>query len=443
MQRLTSLTLLICFLFAFFLLGCDGNGCGTSHSEDQKAIRPIVFVHGMAGSGDQFESQFLRFASNGYPENYFTGFDHNTIADGTRQERLDATIDEVLRTTGADKIDLVGHSMGTAVSQNYLSESSQAAKVAHYVNVDGNAARALPGNVPSMSIIATMGGEIANGENVYLTNNTHVQAVSSPEVFASMYEFFTGEAPVTTQILPSSSDTIALKGRIVNFITNIVQEDATISIYEVDPATGHRLSSQPAYVKEPVSDGSFAFLNAKQGASYEFNVTLPDSEQQGHWYYEPFVRTDTMIRLKFTAPGSALFNMMDTSPTASSVTVVRNREMLGDDSGGGGVDSLRINGTEVCEDILPGGADISSSGPIGLLIYDLNSDGVSDLSSMGDTFSAIPFVNSIDLVIPAAAAADSTVEVVLQDRCSGLTQTVHVPNYPSDEHKMFVQFLSR
>ena len=32
-------------------------------------IKPIIFVHGFAGSAAQFESQAMRFTTNGYPAN--------------------------------------------------------------------------------------------------------------------------------------------------------------------------------------------------------------------------------------------------------------------------------------------------------------------------------------------------------------------------------------
>jgi triacylglycerol esterase/lipase EstA (alpha/beta hydrolase family) len=35
-----------------------------------RALRPIVFVHGATGSGAQYETQAMRFASNGYPASY-------------------------------------------------------------------------------------------------------------------------------------------------------------------------------------------------------------------------------------------------------------------------------------------------------------------------------------------------------------------------------------
>jgi hypothetical protein len=147
-----------------------------------------------------------------------------------------------------------------------------------------------------------------------------------------------------------------------------------------------------------------------------------------------------MIRLKYAEPGSMLFNMIDPSPSASCVIIVRNREMLGSNQGGAGVDSIKINGDEVCEGILPGAAGINS-GPMGLLIFDVNSDGKSNLNGMGAPFRAIPFVDSVDLVIPAAESAADTVRIVEKDRYSGKTQTINIPNYPSSTHKTFIQFL--
>ena len=56
--------------------------------------------------------------------------------------RLDALIDEMRTKTGAEQVDLMGHSLGTTVSFNYLATPEHAAKVAHYVNIDGRQAAA-------------------------------------------------------------------------------------------------------------------------------------------------------------------------------------------------------------------------------------------------------------------------------------------------------------
>lgn len=39
----------------------------SAHPSYQPRFNPVIFVHGGAGSGAQFESQKMRFTSNGYP----------------------------------------------------------------------------------------------------------------------------------------------------------------------------------------------------------------------------------------------------------------------------------------------------------------------------------------------------------------------------------------
>src|SRR4030042_3199433 len=105
-------------------------------------INPIIFVHGFAGSAAQFESQAMRFESNGYPANYITAYEYDS-SPGLSPEfppadvlaGIDQLIATVLKYSGADKVDGVGHSLGTKVMQTYLKSSPErAAKVTHYVN---------------------------------------------------------------------------------------------------------------------------------------------------------------------------------------------------------------------------------------------------------------------------------------------------------------------
>ena len=59
----------------------------------------MIFVHGGAGSGGQFESQALRFTSNGYPQQIIEVLEYDsTFSVNTREQvlaNLDALIAEV------------------------------------------------------------------------------------------------------------------------------------------------------------------------------------------------------------------------------------------------------------------------------------------------------------------------------------------------------------
>ncbi|MFD0785694.1 alpha/beta hydrolase, partial [Micromonospora azadirachtae] len=117
-----------------------GARAGTSY-------RPVIFVHGSAGSASQFQTQAKRLASNGYPIDIIEAqeYDSPNVAAILPQiyAELDARIGRLLTGSGADKVDLLAHSLGTFVMQSYLGSSpARAGRVAHYVNLDGRTATA-------------------------------------------------------------------------------------------------------------------------------------------------------------------------------------------------------------------------------------------------------------------------------------------------------------
>ena len=111
---------------------CDGDA-GRAAGPDagcDPTTTPIVFAHGFLEVGDAFANQSMRFAANGYCRSRIYAFDWNTLG-GLRDEveRLTVFIDDVLAETGADRVDLIGHSAGTGLSASYLKDPVNADKV--------------------------------------------------------------------------------------------------------------------------------------------------------------------------------------------------------------------------------------------------------------------------------------------------------------------------
>src|SRR6266481_1736058 len=106
---------------------------------------PILFVHGIEGSGAQFESQAMRFDSNGYPASWIDEVDYDSSRAVGDKSEVDQQIDEAIaalkQRTGRSQVDVVAHSLGTSVMYDYLTNGEKAAErkanVGHYVNVDG------------------------------------------------------------------------------------------------------------------------------------------------------------------------------------------------------------------------------------------------------------------------------------------------------------------
>ncbi|WP_029430563.1 alpha/beta fold hydrolase [Blastococcus sp. URHD0036] len=218
---------------------------------------PIVFVHGFAGSAQQIESNAMRFAANGYPEDRIVAYDH----DGAGLEieayaaGLSQVIDDTLAEFDVDQVYVIGHSRGTAVSNLYLSDPAHAAHVAKYVAIDGRPCPE-PAVVPCLAPTQAL-----------FPGQTHVEVATSKESFAAQYEFLVGEAPEVVDIVPQN-DPVEIAGRAVNFPANTGRE-ATLDIWAIDPDTGARTGDEPHASEVLGPDGEFGPIELENGAHYE------------------------------------------------------------------------------------------------------------------------------------------------------------------------------
>src|SRR5690349_14490091 len=112
---------------AFCLIGTQPAGAHAASFNQN----PVLFVHGIEGSGSQFESQKMRFMSNGYPEAWVDELDYDsTRAAGDKSEvdtQIDAKIAALKQKTGRAKVDVIAHSLGTSVMYDYLTNRPNAA----------------------------------------------------------------------------------------------------------------------------------------------------------------------------------------------------------------------------------------------------------------------------------------------------------------------------
>ncbi|KAB2339968.1 alpha/beta fold hydrolase [Actinomadura rudentiformis] len=439
MKRLLGLLAAVALLFGMLPAA---SAAATSGAPNAKAEpRPMIFVHGFFGSGSQFQTQAKRFASNGYPATHIEFLEYDsTFANNTREQvhtALDQRIARLKAATGADKVDLLGHSLGTAISQEYLNSSAaRAANVAHYVNIDGGTATSLPGGVPTMAIWGEGGQSrsITGATNVYQPNEAHVETTSSVATFRAVYRFFTGTDPQTTDVVPESGQ-IQLGGRAVLFPYNVGATNARLDVFTVNPATGRRTSSQPVATYQLSGDGSFGPFNGSGTAHYEFLISRTGSTQVQHLYFQPFRRTDLGIRLLTSEPGSLVDWLIERNQRHVALLAYRNKEWWGDQGAGG--DTLTINGTSV----LNATTTPRSKRAIGLFAYDWRSDRATNTSVSIGLFPALPFMSGVDIFMPSANPPNGTVTMETRQRGgNGQTARIVVPNWPSNSNTVTVFF---
>jgi hypothetical protein len=424
---------------AILLLSIVAPGAVPAEPDRRPGHRPVVFVHGFAGSGAQFTTQAQRLASNGYPAELIEAHEYDSTSIGTILPQVWAGLDErvtrLLADSGADKVDMLGHSLGTFVMQGYLNSSpARAARVAHYVNLDGATATAQPGGVPTLAVWGEgdPARTIAGATNVSFPTQSHTQVVTSPETFTEIYRFFTGERPRTTRIVPQPPGRTMISGRAVLFPSNAGVPEARLEVYEVDGLTGRREHRRPQQVFQLSGDGSFGPFRAKGNARYEFAIVYPDG-QTHHIYFQPFERTNRLVRLLTSRPGEGLSGLMDESPRHSNLTVNRNKEWWGDQAEGS--DVLLVNG----RNILNAANAPRTKRVIGMFVYDRAADGRTDLTAPIPAFFSQPFITGMDVFVPAAPAHLGLVSVLAKPR-GGRLDNLTVPNWPSTDHRISLNF---
>jgi len=403
--------------------------------------RPLIFVHGSGGSGAQFESQAMRFTGNGYPDDslavheYDSTFGINTI--DQVWAGLDALIADRLAATDADQVDLAGHSLGTAVVQGYLNSSPErAGRVAHYINIDGRTATALPGGVPTLAVWGegNPARAIVGAENYYAPDQSHVQVATSPETFARMYRFLTGAPAATTDIVAEPPGQIRISGEANLFPSNVGAAGVTLEIWRVKASTGERRGHHPRATFTVAADGSWGPFAAVGGQPYELVLTRGDGSAH-HFYMPPFLRSDHFVRLLTSEPGTGIDLVRDQSDHTTSLTVTRYKEWWGDQ--GAQSDVLEVAGTNLTTPALAPRVKRVNA----MFAFDDGVDGVTDLAAPIPELFALPFISGADLVIPATTPPNATVPIRMVSRTGGgAGQVVNVRNWASATDHISVQF---
>ena len=438
-------------LTAALVLAAPGQA-RTGHHGSRSAFHynPVIFVHGFEGSGAQFESQKLRLASNGYPDRYVVVLEYDSLqyasglsgneisaAEKPLFARLDKLIAHMKAITHRQQVDLLAHSLGTKLMQDYLNSSrKRAASVGHYVNLDGFPAKSLPGGVKTLALwgtkgpISTPGRHINGAKNVLVPDSSHVQTATSPFSFRWFYRFFTGHWPKTTQIVPQKGR-ITLSGRALNFPQNTALAGATVQAWAINQVTGQRRGRKPIASFVVGGSGYWGPVVARAGQRYEFTL-LRSGKPVHHFYYQPFLRTDHLIRLLESDALRAAGGVPD--PRSVAMVLIRYKELWGDQ--GSQNDIVKVNGVRVTNaKTCPLSKEVNA-----LFVADFNHDGKSEPTQTWQGYAGFQyFVSSSDVFVPAQTPPKSEVTVSIRDRGKGPLRVLRFPAWPASTNDISVQ----
>jgi len=359
---------------------------------------PVVFVHGNGDSAAVWTATLWRFESNGWPRDRLVAIDlPYPLArddDGKPQDGRTSTtehmqflateVEKVRKTTGADKVVLVGNSRGGYAIRNYIANGGGDTKVLYAVlggtpnhgvwsipaflpgsefngsgpfltklnapkgpnddevtpgvkwmtiRSDGNDKYAQPDGVwigakGKPTNVTAAGPELKGATNKVLPGVDHRETSFHPLSFAQTYEFVTGKSPATTAITAEAS--VVLDGKLSglglnnttgNYANNLSLVGATLEVFATDAATGERLG--PALHRKTIGgDGEWGPFKADGTARYEFVISAPGYATT-HIYRSPFPRSSNVVDMHAERPATA------DKDVVSVVTMTRPRGYFG------------------------------------------------------------------------------------------------------------------
>lgn len=388
----------------FLLTGsAQAQGCDASKP-------PVVFVHGFLASGDTWTTQIQRFASNGHCQDRYFVFDWNSLAAAGADALLDKFIDSVRNVTGAAQVHLVGHSAGGGRGYSYLSDATRAAKVISYAHVGSNVQTGPAGpagSIPTMNVWSTgdkvvAGADIPGATNVKLSDKDHYQTATSAETFAAIYQFFYGQAPSTTQVVPATGP-ITIGGRCLSLGENNPTIGATIEAFEAD-ASGKPAGAALGTFTVP-ANGQWGPLTVQPGKRYLFKLTSSSPTFRNViYYYEPFVRDNPTVYLRTFPPplslAGLLLSAIPNNDDQSVISIFTSTQAVLH-----GRDQLSMEGYDLAYASLA----TEAASMIALFCYDNGADGKGNAESISN-FAAFPFLRGADIPIPANTDKTWTIE---------------------------------
>ena len=115
-------------------------GCLTPGSENITGVQhdPILFVHGYAGNGGNWQDMKDRFLADGWQPNELYACNYSfTASNIVSAGEIARQVDEIIALTGASRVDIVTFSMGSVSSRYFLKNLGGAPKVDAWVSLAG------------------------------------------------------------------------------------------------------------------------------------------------------------------------------------------------------------------------------------------------------------------------------------------------------------------
>jgi triacylglycerol lipase len=99
---------------------------------------PILFVHGYGGSSDNWDMMRSRFLADGWHDYELYAYTYSFLSsNATTAAEIRNQVNQIIQSTGATKVDIIAHSMGSISSRYYLKNLGGTTNIDAWVSLAG------------------------------------------------------------------------------------------------------------------------------------------------------------------------------------------------------------------------------------------------------------------------------------------------------------------
>jgi triacylglycerol lipase len=112
---------------------------GTALAPAAMAQDPILFVHGWSSTESVWNTMKANFEKDGYSKSFLSSYTYNTSQSNKvdAEKEVKPRVEALLKATGATKVDIIAHSMGSLNSRWYIKFLGGEATVDDWVSLGG------------------------------------------------------------------------------------------------------------------------------------------------------------------------------------------------------------------------------------------------------------------------------------------------------------------
>lgn len=133
-MRKLILASLLAIVFSLALLGAGGR----ANNAEAVTHNPILFVHGYTSNASAWDNMKSRFLADGWASNQLWAYTFSsTTSNANVAADIANRVTQIKAATGAAKVDIIAHSMGSLSSRYYIKNLGGAANVDDWVSLGG------------------------------------------------------------------------------------------------------------------------------------------------------------------------------------------------------------------------------------------------------------------------------------------------------------------